>query len=198
MKCAPFSRFPLSREWLGPALRAIASRESCRRFTFSGGSNAEMAVQHLGAVAHRLAVERFDDMAVVDDIDAVRESHGGRNVLLDHHAGRNSRSRSAGWRPRKRPSMPNTSSMSAGAPRSSGSLTPVPFGVRPREAATLSRCQQQLDAGTAEEHRERALDGAAGAAVKPHHGRRRERHRIKIMDRERQAARADDDRADHP
>jgi hypothetical protein len=60
------------------------------KYSTAGGlceSHPQMPVQHLGAFAHRLAVERLDDMAVVDDVDAVGKTHGGGNILLDHHDG---------------------------------------------------------------------------------------------------------------
>src|ERR1051326_4531023 len=35
-------------------------------------SHAEVPVQHLGPVAHGVAGQRFHDVAVVDDVDAIR------------------------------------------------------------------------------------------------------------------------------
>jgi hypothetical protein len=46
-----------------------------------------MAVQHFGLLAHGLGTERLDDVAVVDDGDAVGESHCGGNVLLHDQNG---------------------------------------------------------------------------------------------------------------
>src|SRR5579883_2703039 len=46
-------------------------------------SDAEVAMEDFGLLAQRLRRHLFDDMAVVDDVDAVGEAHGGRGVLLD-------------------------------------------------------------------------------------------------------------------
>ena len=46
-----------------------------------------MAVQHFGLLAHGRGAERFHDVAVVDDVDAIGERHGGGDVLLHHQDG---------------------------------------------------------------------------------------------------------------
>src|SRR5579872_2048961 len=45
----------------------------------------EPLMQDVGLVAHRLGAEALDDVAVVDDVDAVGEAEGGGKVLLDEH-----------------------------------------------------------------------------------------------------------------
>lgn len=49
-----------------------------RRFA---GSDAEVAVQHSELAAQRLGRQFLDDVAVVEDIDAVGEARCGRRVL---------------------------------------------------------------------------------------------------------------------
>jgi hypothetical protein len=41
-----------------------------------------MPLEHFGQVRYGLRGHCFDDVAVIDDVDAIGETHRGRNVLL--------------------------------------------------------------------------------------------------------------------
>jgi len=48
------------------------------------GLDSEVAVQHFRLFPHLPHIEALDDVAVVDDIDAVGQCHGGGDVLLNN------------------------------------------------------------------------------------------------------------------
>ena len=47
--------------------------------------DAEMTMQKPRLGAHRLGRHQFDDMAVIDDVNAIGERHRGRDILLHDH-----------------------------------------------------------------------------------------------------------------